>query len=95
MRDASSWTLNLGRWFGVPVRLHASCLVGALAIMYIASRASPEQELTGYGLLAIVIWLASLLIHQTGHLAAAARLGGICERVVIFPLGDLAPVSVP
>jgi Zn-dependent protease len=95
MRDASGWTLNLGRWFGVPVRLHGSVLVGALAIMYVASRASPEQEMTGYGLLAIVIWLSSLLLHQVGHLAAAARLGGICDRVVIAPLGDLAPVSIP
>ncbi|HEX3997908.1 MAG TPA: hypothetical protein VHX65_05100 [Pirellulales bacterium] len=95
MRDASSWTLNLGRWLGVPVRLHASCLAVAMTIMYVASRATPEQELVGYGLLAIVIWFASLLIHQIGHLAAAARLGGICERVVISPLGDLAPISVP
>lgn len=95
MRDASHWTLNLGRWFGVPVGLHASCLVCALTIAYIASRASPDQEMTGYGLLAIAIWLASLLIHQAGHLLAAARLGGICERVVIAPLGDLAPVSIP
>jgi Zn-dependent protease len=95
MRDASSWTLSLGRWFGVPVHLHASCLVCAMTIMYIASRASPEQEMAGYGLLTIAIWLASLLIHQVGHLTAAARLGGICERVVISPLGDLAPISVP
>jgi stage IV sporulation protein FB len=95
MRDASSWTLSLGRWFGVPVRLHASCLVFAMTIMYVASRASPEQEMVGYGLLAIVIWLLSLLIHQAGHLIAAARLGGICERVVISPLGDLVPVSIP
>lgn len=96
MRDASSWTISLGRWFGVPVRMHASCFVFALAIMYIATRGgSTDQELTGYGLLAIVIWLASLLVHQVGHLAAAARLGGICDRVVIYPLGDLAPVVVP
>ncbi len=95
MRDASSWSLSLGRWFGVPVRLHASCLAFALTIMYIACRAFPDQEMVGYGLLAIVMWLLSLLIHQAGHLVAAARLGGICERVVIFPLGDLTPVSVP
>jgi len=95
MRDASSWTLSLGRWFGVPVRLHASCLVCALTIMYIACRAFPDQEMVGYGLLATVTWLTSLLIHQAGHLVAAARLGGICERVVISPLGDLVPVSVP
>ena len=87
--------LSLGRWFGVPVYLHASCLAFALTIIYIACRAFPDQEMVGYGLLAIVMWLLSLLIHQAGHLAAAAHIGGICERVVISPLGDLTPVSVP
>jgi stage IV sporulation protein FB len=95
MRDSSSWTFSLGRWFGVPVRLHVSTLVIALTMMYIASKAAPDQESIGYGLLAIAVWLASLLIHQVGHLAAAARLGGICERVVISPLGDLTPIIVP
>lgn len=95
MRDASSWTLSLGRWFGVPVRLHASCLAVAMTILYVASRAMPDQGILGYGLLAVAIWLASLLIHQVGHLVAAARLGGICERVVISPVGDLVSISVP
>ncbi len=95
MRDSQSWSLSLGRWFGVPVRVHASCLAFATAIMYVASRATPEQEMAGYGLLAIAVWFVSLLIHQAGHLAAAARLGGICDRVVIMPLGDQVPVIVP
>ena len=95
MRDSLSWSLSLGRWFGVPVRIHASCLALAMAIMYVASRATSDQDLVGYGLLAIAVWLVSLLIHQAGHLAAAARLGGICDRVMLMPLGDQVPVSVP
>lgn len=95
MRDSISWSLSLGRWFGVPVRIHASCLAVAMTIMYVAMRSAPDQDMVGYGLLAIAVWLLSLLIHQAGHLAAAARLGGICDRVMLMPLGDQLPVSVP
>ncbi len=101
MRDSSSWTLSLGRYAGVPVRLHASCLVcgiGAVFLAHVAAHGtpnSPNQELIGYGLLALLIWMLSLAVHQLGHLAAAARLGGGIDQIVVGPLGDLVPISMP
>jgi Zn-dependent protease len=96
MRD--HWTLSLGRYAGIPIRLHASCLVCGLGAMYVASQASrgtPDADLTGYGALAAFIWFASLLVHEVGHLAMAARVGAPVERIVIGPLGDLVPISLP
>jgi len=83
---------------GVPLRLHASCLVACVAAVYIASipaRGGAEGEQVGYGFLAAAIWLISLLAHQAGHLLVAARYGAPVERIIVGPLGDLAPIRVP
>ena len=95
MRDASPWSLNIMRLGGVPVRLHASCLVAAVAAVYIASMPGHDGDQTGYGFLAAAIWILSLLAHQLGHLLVAARYGAPVERIVVGPLGDLAPIRVP
>ncbi len=92
MRDASSWSLNFGRFAGVPVRLHASFLVCGLWAIYFTKQAS-EKDLWAFGLLAVLLWLVSLFIHQSAHLLAAAKLGGQVDRIVIGPLGDMAPAT--
>ncbi len=95
MRDHSNWTISVGRFSGVPVRVHASLIVGALFAIYFAGRASNDPDAWLYGLLASAIWFASLLIHQFGHLVAAARIGANIDRIVIGPLGDMVPATVP
>jgi stage IV sporulation protein FB len=96
MRDYSNWTLSTGRIAGIPVRLHASLIVGAIFAVYIAEQAAPkEPDAWLYGLLASGIWFASLLIHQMGHLVAAGRIGANVDRIVIGPLGDMAAATVP
>ncbi len=95
MRDSSAWSLNFGRLAGVPVRLHGSFLVCVLMAIYFGSKSSAEHDWSGYGLLAAIIWLVSLFIHQAAHLVAAARLGGHIDRIVVGPLGDFVPVGLP
>ncbi len=95
MRDSSNWTLGLGRLAGVPVRLHASVIVGVLFAVYIGGRASPDHDYWGYGLLAGLVWVGSLIVHQMGHLIAAGRIGAHVDRIVVGLLGDLSPAIVP
>ncbi len=91
MRDSTTTSLSLGRLVGLPLRLHGSFIVCVLAAVYFAGR----TDNGGFGLLAGIVWLASLYIHQLAHLLAAARLGGHIDRVFLTPLGDLVPVSLP
>jgi Zn-dependent protease len=96
MRDYSSWTLSAGRIGGVPVRLHASLIFGLIFAVYIADRAIPnDPDSWIYGVLASLIWFGGLLVHQFGHLYAAHRVGANVDRIVIGPLGDMAPATVP
>jgi stage IV sporulation protein FB len=99
MRDLSNWSLNIGLWGGVRVRLHASFLVVVVLACYLAHLAgmktSSEADVTAYGLLASLILLASVVVHELGHGIAAWQLGGGMDLVVLGPLGGMNPPHVP
>ena len=90
MHDTSAWSVNLGRWGGVQIRLHASLLFVGVGVMYLAGRA----QFTAEGLMLLCVLLVSVLVHEFGHLIAAARSGGSCELLVLGPLGGLAHPQV-
>ncbi|MCA9246010.1 MAG: site-2 protease family protein [Planctomycetales bacterium] len=90
MHDTSSWSLSLGRWGGIQIRLHALFLLFAVLTLYLAS-----PDLINYGLMSLVILFLSVLLHELAHCYTAFRVGGHADEVVIGPLGGLAPVFVP
>ncbi|MBI3837721.1 MAG: hypothetical protein HY288_07280 [Planctomycetia bacterium] len=94
MSDSSSWSLQIGRWRGVQIRVHAIFVAAAVLALYL-STSRPGQEAAGYGLMGIAVLLASVLIHELGHCFAAARGGGNPEQIVLGPLGGLAPLQLP
>lgn len=89
MRDQGNWSISLGRWYGLHVRLHMFFLVFAALTVFIG-RAQWELALTSLGIL-----LVSVLLHELGHFRAAVRLGGGTDRIVLGPLGGLYPISIP
>jgi stage IV sporulation protein FB len=105
MRDnPSPWTLNCGIWGGVRVQLHASLLVAGVFMVYVAVRHSHDHydvprdvssDVSLYGLLAWVILLASVIVHELGHVLAAWRLGGTTDLIVLGPLGGFHAPHVP
>ncbi len=85
------WSVSLGRWWGVPVRLHIFFLL--FAVMALAF--TIPAELTGAGAMAIGILLASLVLHEVGHTLAALRVGGQVDAIVVGPVGGLISPRVP
>src|SRR5437762_1921858 len=94
MSDSSSWSLQIGRWRGVPIRVHAIFFAVAVLALFL-SISRPGQEAAGYGLLSIAVLLASVLVHELGHCLAAARAGVHPEQIVLGPLGGLMPTHLP
>jgi len=96
MRDFASWSVSLGRWGGVQVRLHAFFLLFAVLALYLAfdPRWGPNH-LGAHGAAALGILLVSVLLHEWGHCLAALHFGGRVDEIVLGPLGGLAPVQVP
>jgi stage IV sporulation protein FB len=94
MRDLASWSINLGRWRGVQVRLHAFFLGLAVLALYLSSR-HPHQGYFPDSLLLLGILLVSVLLHEIAHAVAAVRVGGHADQIVLWPLGGLAAPQVP
>lgn len=92
MRDALGWSLSLGRWFGVCVRLHILFLLFAVFAIA-ASLRSEDKDLFGYGLMSLVILLGSVILHEAAHCLAAIAVSAPVERVVLWPLGGLETIN--
>ena len=98
MRDHGTWSVSLGRWGGVQVRLHMFFLLFAVCTVYLSWHAQRQHTgggLMTLGLLSLAILFFSVLLHEVGHCYAAWRLGGFMDQMVLGPLGGLAPVRMP
>jgi Zn-dependent protease len=87
MSDPLSWSIHLGSWAGVRVRIHFLLLAFAAVALLEAALAK------GYPVGQTAAWLLLLLLvlalHELGHAAMAARLGLEPEDVRLWPLGNL------
>lgn len=92
MRDALGWSLSLGRWFGVRVRLHIFFLLFAVFAIA-ASLRSEDHDLLSYGLMSLGILLGSVMLHEAAHCLAAFAVSVPVERVVLWPLGGLETIN--
>ncbi|MCI0652427.1 MAG: site-2 protease family protein [Planctomycetes bacterium] len=87
------WSLSLGRWFGIDLRLHLFFFLLVLSRLLNANAIRSgdlKWELLFFGLLFSIV-----LLHEYGHCIAGIRAGGRAERIVIWPLGGLAYVDTP
>lgn len=84
--------IRLFRFAGIDVYLHFSWfIVAALFIPdYIRHYQSPV-----WGVLEYVAVFAIVLVHEFGHALACRQVGGIANRIVLWPLGGIAFVNPP
>lgn len=94
MNDYSAWSIQVGHWRRVNVRIHALLLAVGIFALFL-STSQPGEEQGWYGLLGVAVLFASVLAHEWGHHFAATRLGGGGDQLVIGPLGGLAPMDAP
>lgn len=94
MSDHGSWSLNLGRWGGVQVRLHMFFLLFAVFTLFLGWRMENPQHVQ-VAALSVGILALSVLLHELGHCWACRRLGGDVEQIVLGPLGGLGDIDPP
>jgi Zn-dependent protease len=102
MRDPFFWSIPLGRWFGVAVRVHVLFpFVAAGMILHAALQKPPHPDLRipdgtamdvaiMTGLLFVIV-----LLHEFGHCFGARWVEGDAQEILMWPLGGLAFVEVP
>src|SRR5262252_892563 len=85
-----SWSISIGRLFGVDVRIHLTFLILPVFIYY-TDYAAHQQSPNGARILALVgIVLACVAAHECGHLFAARRFGLVPKAVILLPLTGVA-----
>ena len=85
-----SWSISVGRLFGVDVRIHLTFLILPVFI-YWTDYATRQQSANGARDLALTgIILACVAAHEFGHMLAARRFGLIPKAVILLPLTGVA-----
>ena len=83
-----SWSIHVGRLFGVEVRLHLTFLILPLFVFWTEYNAHPSAN--GPRDLALVgIVLACVAAHEIGHMLVARRYGFIPKAVILLPLSGV------
>ena len=98
MREQGSWSLSLGQWGSLHVRLHMFFFLFAAFAFYLSwvhAQMSPGKGSVWIAIVSLTILLASVLLHEMGHFLVTLRCGGSAERIVLGPLGGLSPMKVP
>ncbi len=94
MGDFANWSLNLGRWQGIHVRVHALFFLTAALAFYFLTR-EPAPHADWYTALGLLILFVSVLAHEFGHAAASLRASGNAELALVGPLGGLSWPTMP
>ena len=85
-----SWSIPVGRVFGVDVRIHLTFFILPMFIFW-TEYAAHQGSANGPRDLALVgIILASVVAHECGHIFAARRFGLIPKAVILLPLTGVA-----
>src|SRR5436190_6147959 len=99
MRDPMSWSLPLGRLFGINLKMHWLFPVVALGlILRVALQKDPRPFPEGAWIdMAVIVGMLALsvLLHEFGHCFGARLVDGDANEILIWPLGGLAYCDVP
>jgi stage IV sporulation protein FB len=100
MRDPFQWSIGVGRWGGITVRLHVFFLALTAATLYFAWPAEPSIQslehwwmsagtMFGLAAAAILFLFASVLLHELAHAMVARHAGFSVDTITLGPLGGL------
>jgi Zn-dependent protease/CBS domain-containing protein len=85
-----SWSISVGRLFGIDVRLHLTFVILPLFVFW-TEYAAHQGSANGPRDLALVgIILACVGAHECGHMLAARRFGLIPKALILLPLTGVA-----
>jgi len=95
-----SWSLRIGKIFGIPIYIHFSWLIILVIIIFTFSqpgvvlpRGEPLLIRLGGGLAAALLLFASVIAHEVSHSLLAIRYGMPVKRITLFVLGGVAQTT--
>src|SRR6478672_1114985 len=83
-----SWSISVGRVFGVDLRIHWTFFLLPLFVWY-TEYASHRPANDGRGLALVGIIFACVLAHEFGHALIARRSGIRAKSIILLPIGGV------
>ena len=90
-----SWSIPVGRLFGVDVRLHLTFIILPMFIFFMEYAAHQRTPNGPRDLALVGIILACVGAHEFGHMFAARRFGLIPKAVILLPLTGVTIYEEP
>jgi len=85
-----SFSIPVGRLFGVDVRIHLTFFLLAMFVFWTDYSANQANANGPRDLALVAIILACVAAHECGHMLAARRLGMVPKAVILLPLTGVA-----
>ncbi len=87
-----SWSISVGRVFGVDLRIHWTFFLLPLFVWY-TDYASHRTANDGRGLALVGIIFAGVLVHEFGHALMARRAGIRAKSIILLPIGGVTQLD--
>ena len=88
MSEQSIWSVGLGRWAGLRVRLHMFFLLFIVFTLFLCSK-TKDLDVGWTGPALLIVLFFSVLAHELAHVLTATRLGEELDEIVLGPIGGL------
>jgi Zn-dependent protease len=90
-----SWSLWIGRYFGVDVRLHLMLILFVVIEILQAGLTESGGFQLYYTSISVLALFTIVLLHEFGHIFACRMTGGEADEILMWPLGGLAYCRPP
>ena len=94
MEHNTKWTLSLGRWVNVPVRVHVLFLL-FLAFLFSVDGPLAFPAILSTAMVTAAVLIVSVIVHELAHVFAIHNLGGEVRRITFMPWGGDSDLVLP
>src|SRR3954452_21137913 len=89
-----TWSIPIGRIFGIEVRLHLTFLF-LLVFVWFTESAAPSPDGAARGLQLLGIVFGSVVLHELGHALASTHSSVPVRAIVLLPIGGVTIAEDP
>jgi len=83
------WSFQIGKLFGIPIRIHVTFLLLLFFIGIVGSRQAGGSGAI-FGMISIVFIFFCVVLHEIGHSLMAIRYGIDVKDIVLLPIGGVS-----
>lgn len=83
------WSFQIGKLFGIPIRVHITFLLLLLFIGIVGSRQGGGSGAV-FGMVSIIFIFICVVLHEVGHSLTAIHYGIEVKEIVLMPIGGVS-----